>query len=321
MEEKLIQYIKGKITSVGEVDEILGWIEASEANQKKYNELKNLWVLTGLEKAEEHHQQKFFTPRGFGNVRTIRSLLKYAAVFLVAFLTGALCLYFIGQKQFSQLSGVYNEIHVPNGEKSNITLYDGTKVWLNSGTTFKYPVAFSKGERDVFVEGEAFFEVAKDRKKPFIVHAGEVNVRVLGTRFNVYCYPEEDILHTTLEKGAVDIFLRSGPNKKFSLKPGEQFEYSKSAKAPHLFKVNTRLYTSWKENILRFENAPLSEIFKKMERWYDVKFVVDKNLDVSECYTTSIKTESLREMLEVLSLTTDMKYEINENIVRINKPK
>lgn len=322
MEEKLIQYIKGKITSHIEVREILDWIEASEANQGKYNELKNLWVLTGLKEVKPQYSRKFFANKVSAKqsqVWPLHSFLKYAAVFVFAFLIGAGALYFIGQKQISQLSEVYNEIKVPNGEKSTITLYDGTKVWLNSGTTFKYPVAFNARQRNVFVEGEAYFEVAKNKKKPFIVHAGEIEVLVLGTKFNVYSYPDDDLLYTTLEEGSVNILL-SGLNKKFKLSPGEQFEFSKQSKTPKLFKVDTELYTSWKENILRFENVPLSEILKKMERWYDVKIMVDGNLDTSERYTTTIKTESLREMLQVLSLTSDMKYEINEDIVEISKP-
>ncbi len=321
MEEKLMQYIQGTILSADEVRDILDWIDASELNQKRYNELKNLWVLTGLKEVKPQHSQKFFENGNSAKLVSIKpllSILKYAAVFIFAFLIGALSLYFTGQKQINQLSEEYNEILVPNGEKSVVTLYDGTKVWLNSGTTFKYPVVFNGRQRNVFVEGEAYFEVAKDERKPFNVHAGAIDVLVLGTKFNVYSYPEDDIF-ITLEEGSVNIFL-SGLNKKFELSPGEQFEFSKQSKTPKLFKVDTELYTSWKENILRFENAPLSEILKKMERWYDVKIVVDENLDISERYTTTIKTESLREMLQVLSLTSDMKYEINETIVKISKP-
>jgi len=320
MEEKIIQYIRGRIKSEEEMCEILDWIEASEENQKKYSEMKNLWVLTGLKKVKEIQHQKFFTKKS-GEVKetSIRLWLKYAAVFAIAFLAGSLSLYFIGQKQLNHLSEVYNEIQIPNGEKSSITLYDGTKVWLNSGTTFKYPVAFNGGKRNVFIEGEAYFEVAKNKKKPFVIHTGEMDILVLGTKFNVYAYPEDDMLYTTLEEGSVNISLPA-IDKKFNLKPGEQFEYSKSAKLPQLINVDTRLYTSWKENILRFENASLAEVFKKMERWYDVKIIVDKNLDTSERYTITIKTESLREMLKVLSLTTNMKYEIKEDMVKISKP-
>ena len=318
MDEKIIQYVKGNITSGDEVKEILDWIEASEANQKKYNEIKNIWVLSGLQKVRSNNQSKFFKGRTIPLYIT-RTAIRYAAVFIIAFITGAISLYFWEQKPSNNLAEVYNEIKVPNGEKSTLYLYDGTKIWLNSGTRFRYPVAFSKDKRNVFVDGEAYFEVAKDKNRPFIVHAKEMNIKVLGTRFNVYSYSDDESSSTTLEEGSIDVVV-AGTGKKVRLQPGEQLKYSKTSGKETVSKVDTRLYTSWRENILRFENAPLSEILKKMERWYDVKIVVDKNLDTNERYTTAIKTESLREMLNVLSLTTEMKYEIDENIVKISKP-
>lgn len=318
MEEKIIQYINGNITSGDEVREILDWIEASEANQGKYNEIKNIWVLSGLQKVQSVNQQKFFSEKTI-QLNLVKTAVKYAAVFILAFIAGAISLYFWEQKPYNQLAEVYNEIQVPNGEKSNITLYDGTKVWLNSGTIFKYPAVFNGNKRNVFVDGEAYFEVAKDKANPFIVSSGSMEVKVTGTKFNVYSYPGEDMISATLEEGSVSIAMK-GSEKSYKLNPGEQFKFVKSTNTAHLLKVDTRLYTSWRDNILKFENAPLSEILKKMERWYDVKFVIDENLDTSERYTTSIKTESLREMLRVLSLTTEMKYEINENIVKISKP-
>ncbi|MDX9881546.1 MAG: DUF4974 domain-containing protein [Prolixibacteraceae bacterium] len=322
MEEKLIQYINGKLVPDKEIREVLDWIEASEANRETYNELKKLWILTGLINIEAQTSRKFFTHRNTSRVRKMQlfpAILKYAAVFLLAFLLGALTLYYVGQKQNGPFAGMYNEIQVPNGEKSTVTLYDGTKVWLNSGTTFRYPVSFTGKQRNVFIDGEAYFDVAKNMKQPFVVHAGEINVEVLGTRFNVYSYSDDDLFYTTLEEGAVNIST-TGSGKKFRLSPGEQFGFSKQTKTTKLYKVDTGLYTSWKENILRFDNAPLSEILKKMERWYDVRIVVADGLDTGERYTTTIKTESLREMLKVLSLTTNMNYEINEDMVRISKP-
>lgn len=318
MDEKIIQYVKGNITSGDEIKEILDWIEASEANQKRYNEIKNIWVLSGLQTVDPIDQSKFFRGKTV-HLNFVKTVLKYAAVFILAFIAGALSLYLLEQKPSAELANVYNEIQVPNGEKSNITLYDGTKVWLNSGTRFRYPATFSGHKRNVFVEGEAYFEVAKDKANPFIVNSGNMEVTVTGTRFNVYSYPDEDLFSATLEEGSVNVGMKSS-EKSYKLNPGEQFKYLKSTNTAHLLKVDTRLYSSWKENILRFENAPLAEILKKMERWYDVKFVIDENLNTSERYTTSIKTESLREMLKVLSLTTEMKYEINENIVKISKP-
>ena len=322
MEEKrIVDYIQGRPVPETELAELLDWIEASDENQKRYNELKKLWVLTGLSKVNEENPQKFFAQSKRSKTVIFnfsQPWLKYAAIFLLAFITGAVSISFFKQNNSNLYTDVYNEIHVPNGEKSQITLYDGTQVWLNSGTTLRYPVVFNGGERNVYIDGEAFFDVAKDKKNPFFVNASDMKVKVLGTRFNVYAYHEEQILHTTLEEGLVDISI-SGSNKIISLNPGDQIAFAKDSRTYELQQVDTDLYTSWKENMLRFENSELGEILKKMERWYDVKMKIDQRMDTSERYTFTIHTESLREMLEALSITSNINYEIENEIVRITK--
>ena len=318
-EKRIIDYIQGIPIQEDELTEVLDWIEASEANQKKYNELKKLWVITGLNKVNASDSRKFFTPSDqVGTIKTpfTQQVLKYAAIVVLAFITGAFSFFLLNKGNTPQLANLYNEIHVPNGEKSMITLYDGTEVWLNSGTTLKYPVVFNKRERNVFINGEAYFDVVNDKKKPFYVNAGKMRVKVLGTRFNVYAYQEENILHTTLEEGLVDISI-AGSKKSIKLKPGQQMSYLTATREYELTKVDTELFTSWKENRLRFENAELAEILKKMERWYDVKVNIDENVDISSRYTITIKTESLREILDVLSLTTHMNYKIKNDEVKI----
>jgi len=319
-EEKLISYIKGEVHSEGEIVEILDWIESSGENQKKYNQLKNLWVISGLDYPSDIEipvfsfsgEQILMQPALF------KSLLKYAAVFVFAFLFGSLSFYFFNKNRSSELSSFYNTIEVPNGERSQILLYDGTKVWLNSGTKFKYPIVFDDKTRDVFIEGEAYFDVAKDKKHPFIVNAGRLKVEVLGTRFNVCAYPEDGNLFATLEEGAVNATNTENGNK-VTLKPGEQVILNCSTNGLKSQKVNTELYTSWKENLLRFDNATFEELIKKMERWYDIKITVDPSVNTTERYTMTIKTESLREMLALISKTTKINYEIKINSVLIKK--
>lgn len=320
-EEKLIGYIRGDITSEVEIVEILDWIEASADNQNKYNQLKNLWVSTGLDHPVEIEIPSFSYPepnRIELRSNLFSSILKYAAVFILAFALGTLSLFFVNRSQNEKLSSIYNTIEVPNGEKSQILLYDGTRVWLNSGTKFKYPVAFSRNTRDVFIEGEAFFDVAKDKRHPFVVNAGRLKVKVLGTRFNVCAYPEDGEFFTTLEKGSVNASNDSGDQ--VTLKPGEQVILNCKTDGLTYHKVNTDLYTSWKENLLKFDDATFDEVIKKMERWYDIKITVDPAVNTKERFTMTIKTESLREMLALVSKTTKINYEIKVNSVLIKKP-
>lgn len=321
-EEKLIGYIRGEITSEVETIEILDWIESSPENQNTYTQLKNLWVVTGLDHPDQISIPAFYFPKAKQNLfqnSLFGSLLKYAAVFILAFVMGSLSLYFINRNVNNELYSLYNTIDVPYGERSQITLYDGTKVWLNSGTKFKYPVAFSRNTRDIYIEGEAYFDVAKDAKHPFVVNAGQLKVEVLGTRFNVYAYPEDNEFSATLEEGAINA-MNSANGKSIKLNTGEQVILNRESNGFKHLRVDTKLYTSWKENLLKFEDAPFDEVIKKMERWYDVKITVDSSINAKERYTMTIKTESLREMLQVVSKTTKMNYEIKENTVLIKKP-
>ena len=321
-EEKLIGYIKGEITSEFEIVEILDWIESSTVNQKKYSQLKNLWVVTGLDHPENVEIPDFSFP--LYQQKSIQrdllgSLLKYAAVFLLAFLMGSLTLYFIARSDHNALSAKYNTIDVPYGERSQITLYDGTKVWLNSGTKLKYPVVFSPNSREVMIEGEAFFDVARDTKHPFIVNAGKLKVEVLGTHFDVCAYPDDNEFSTTLEEGSVNAI--NTENGKFAkLNPGEQVILNCETNGLKCQRVDVDLYTSWKENLLKFDDATFEEVIKKMERWYDVKITVAAGINTKERYTMTIKTESLREMLQLVSKTTKMNYEIKGSSVSIKKP-
>ena len=319
-EESLIHYIKGDKISDQELIEILDWIELSKENLAKYNELKNLWVISGLDRAEADYSQKA-TKKAIHISRfsVAHSIWRYAAIFIFAFLFGAGSLYYLNRIHSNQLSEVYNEIQVPKGEKSSITLYDGTKVWLNSGTTLKYPVVFSNNLRKVYLVGEAYFDVAKNKNQPFIVNADKIDIEVLGTRFDVCAYPGDKEYLVTLEEGSVH--ARSVKNNsQVILSPGEQGVFSIKTNTITRTQVNTALYSSWKENLLHLEDAELGEVIKKMERWYGIDIEIDKSFDPQEKYNLTIKTESLREMLKLLSKTTPMEYEIYEDKVMITRP-
>ncbi|MGQ8335007.1 FecR family protein [Sunxiuqinia sp. A32] len=244
-------------------------------------------------------------------------LIKIAAVFVLAFLLGAGTLFIVNQSS-NNYSEIYTEVNVPFGEKSEITLYDGTTVWLNSGTKLRFPVVFNSNIRKVYVEGEAFFDVAKNKKKPFVVVTGDYGVEVLGTRFNICAYPQDNEYYATLEEGKIKAYNLTS-SKMTELNPSEQAVINLQTKNINLRKVNPELYTSWKDNILRFEDAEFSDLIKKMERWYDVKIEVKDIESYTKKYNMSIKTESLREMLKLISLTTPINYEINENKVFITR--
>lgn len=317
-ENKLLRYIQGESVSDPELTEILDWIESSKENSEQFESLKRLWVLSGITQVKADNSLRFFPPRTkmlfpFRNSQ----LMKYAAIFILAFFTGLSSFYFY--THFSNTQLAYNEIQVPDGQKSMITLYDGTKVWLNSGTTFRYPATFSRNERKVFLSGEGFFDVAENTACPFIVNAHHLNVKVLGTRFNVDAYEENTEVKVTLERGKVIAQAENSANG-ITLSPGEQAVFRNNTNELSKKDVDTELYSSWKENLLRFQDTPLSEVIVKMEHWYGVQIELDQNINPNDKFTMAIKTESLREMLNLISKTTLITYEINGDKVLIKRP-
>lgn len=209
----------------------------------------------------------------------------------------------------------YAEIKAAKGSRVQFTLPDGSTGYLNGGSTLKYATSFLK-DRKISLAGEVFLDVAKDRKHPFTVQTKFADVQVYGTKFDVCDYDTDNEVSTTLEEGSVKVY-----NKKLNtysmLDPGEQNVISKADGNMQTSPVNTELFTSWKSEILRFNNSTFDEVVKMMERWYGVKIILDKSLKYSENYTFTVKTESLKEVLQLLSLTTPMNFKIDNDTVMI----
>ncbi len=211
----------------------------------------------------------------------------------------------------------YSELTAPKGSRIQFVLPDGSTGHLNSGSTIRYASNFSI-TRHIELSGEGYFDVKKNLQSPFIVKTKHAHVKVHGTSFDVCAYETEDKIITTLESGSVEII-----NKKTSastvLKPGQQNQFDKRSGKMQNLEVDTKLYTSWKDELLRFDNAPFDEVVKKMERWYGVKIILDEKLQDSENFTMTIKTESLRETLQLLQFTTPMTYKIENDMVYIKQ--
>ena len=208
----------------------------------------------------------------------------------------------------------FTEIIAPKGEKAQFVLPDGSSGYLNSGSTLKYTYPFRKN-RLVELKGEGYFNVIHD-KNTFTVQVQKMKVEVHGTRFNVCAYDDDPDVVTTLEEGSVSV-VRDMDGERLTVQPGQQVVYNKSDNQIISKNVDVDLYVSWKDNMLRFQNAPFADVVKKMERWYDVRIVLDDQLKYTQRYTMTIKTESLREMLDLMIVTTPMKYKIKEDIVYI----
>jgi len=167
----------------------------------------------------------------------------------------------------------YNTLTIPRGGEFFLQLADGTKVWLNSETVLRYPVQFAGNERKVELTGEAFFEVSRNEKMPFLVESGAQVIKVLGTEFNISSYTENPLIYTTLVKGSVEIFIKNNPEIRQKLVPNEQSAVNKTDS--HIFKrkVEPYQYIAWKDGRFVFEDQNLGEIMQTLSKWYNVHIV------------------------------------------------
>ncbi len=290
--------------------------------QKAVFILKGFYSIQEAEISEDRIQElwsRINQPRSVRMRIFSKVVLQYAAVFVFALLIGAMGYRFVDTLRDRQ-AVAFNEITIPYGERSVIALYDGTKVWLNSGTKLRFPTSFSSNERRIFLDGEAYFDVSKKIDgQPFVVSTPSMDIQVFGTQFNVNAYVDDNQVTVTLEEGKI-VATNNQTKMKTELQPGDQLSLNVSTGQENKRIVDTELFTSWKENLLRFQDATFTEVIQKMERWYDVKITVQKDMHVTKLYTMTIKTESLREMLSLLTYTTSMKYEIDQNQVFISRP-
>jgi ferric-dicitrate binding protein FerR (iron transport regulator) len=203
----------------------------------------------------------------------------------------------------------------PKGEKSKLILPDNTVVWLNSGSKLSYSNFGNNGLRKVELEGEAFFDVAKDKQHPFIVITKDYDVKVLGTKFNVRSYSNENTSETVLEEGSVEITLQSG--EKYMLSPG-QMAVAGEKTALNISNVSVINKICWKNNILKLNNTPVKDMVPMLERWYGVHIdVTDMSRVADKRFTMTIKTESLQEVLQLMKYVTPIKYSVNGDNVKI----
>jgi hypothetical protein len=215
----------------------------------------------------------------------------------------------------------YNTINVPNGKRFDIILSDGTHVYLNAGSSLKYPVEFmNEGERKVFLNGEAYFDVSSDKKHPFIVDVNNMNVQALGTEFNISSYPEDSSINTILVEGSVRIFNDKMIKTQSSviLEPGYKAEWKKETKTIFVEKVDTKIYTGWLNNKLIFKNSQFKNIIQKLERHYNVT-IINKNKKLDKQYfDATFDVETIAQVLNSFKESYNIDYTIENDQIIIN---
>jgi transmembrane sensor len=223
----------------------------------------------------------------------------------------------------------YNEIIVPLGEKAQIILSDGSHVWINSASKLRYPVMFGETSRDVTLEGEAFFDVVKKHGKTFVVNTRDVKVNVLGTAFNVKCYPGDDKTQTIVVRGEVKVEDIHGDQKAIIIKPNEmatlQGRIMPDQTTSHLNlitvrKVDPESLVSWKDQLLVFNGESFEDLTIKMERWFNVRIKIDDMELKTERYSGKfVHNETVYQVLEAIKITTPIVYKVEKDTIVISK--
>lgn len=211
---------------------------------------------------------------------------------------------------------VYNTLSIPVGGFYQLSLSDGTKVWLNSMTKLRYPVTFEGEQRNVYLTGEAYFDVAKDAEHPFVVNVEGMEVKVYGTRFNVNTL-EEGVVQTVLERGKVSVkALKTG--EEVMLKPDDMAEFYKESGMVKVGKVDPFTYTAWKDGKFVFENATIETIMSRLGRWYDIKVFYGDEQVKNQTFTGIITRHSnVKDLLYLIGETAMVQFDQKDNVVTV----
>ena len=306
-DELLIAYFKGEVSDE-EAQQITEWIEAKIEHQRYYQQLCRLfevsyWIEDIPEQTEVAFPKK---TKALPWKHYVISFMKVAAIFVLGF-----ALHFFLNWQKTTHHELQHQIHVPTGQHVEIMLADGSKVWLNSGSTLTFPSKFNGKKRMVELDGEGFFEVKSDKEHPFIVSTSKYQVKAVGTSFNVYDYQDSPQFEAALLNGKVEVTTNAKKSSAVILTPNQR-----AALCQGVLKVkpieNTNNYL-WRKGILYF-NEPLLEVFDKLQEYYDVEFQIrNTSLTRKSPYCTGKfrAKDGLEHIIRVLKETNHFDYQID----------
>lgn len=308
--EDLIQFIRGSEDKSFQ-QSVINWVKASPENRSYYNRVKaeyvsNFQIDQSLDIDKEFDRFLLRKEKGFNP----SLFLRIAAVITIALLVGGG--WFFMERDLSSIPLASYEAQPSLMEE--ITLPDGSKVSLNSGSIIEIAHEFNKSNREVYLEGEAFFEVERDTARPFIVKTeSNLQVRVMGTSFNVKSYKSDHTIETTLVSGKVELIQNNKKQHVIALSPNQKATFHKAEDKINIDQVSTAEIISWKEGVLIFDNEPVQNVLNNLERWYDVEIrIKDKEINT---YTFSGKVErktKIEEVLELIEASSPVKYQYNE---------
>lgn len=299
------------------------WISLSDENRQKFDVYEKLWKRSGQlvlsnsidVEASLLKTKKRIPEFAFKN-KSSYSNLRVAAVLILAMALGFLFNYLLGANQLISGSSeiVYQEVKASYGTRTKLLLADSTTVWLNSGSTLRFPFNFDNaGERVVELDGEGYFEVTKNESKPFIVNTSNLDVKVYGTSFNVSAYAEYDTMELALVEGKVSLVQGDNKDRKelMVLKPNDVVECNVvEKKLSRSSEAKISKYTAWKDGKIIFYGDHIEKVVSRLEKWYNVDIEIGDRELQDYRFTATFNDESLEQVLKLLSLSSPMEYKI-----------
>lgn len=316
----IARYLDGNI-SPDEEEFLLEWLKADKKNRKLFMELRDIWLFSRVPLEKELVEQSFdkFAKRVRMNKvlperKGLHPALRWVASIAALLIIGIGSFYLInhtGKVRYVEVPQTYCKVIMPEKCKGTVVLPDSSVVWLNAGSTLIYPERFAADSRNVKLTGEGYFEVKKNPSAPFHVEARQMLVTVLGTTFNVRSYENEEIVETVLLTGSVNVKMND--EKVYQLAPNQRIALNLKEQSVDITTVVGTDYNIWKEDRLRFENAPLGEVINKLEKWYGIEMACPEGLRRNVRLSLTVRNETVGEIMKMISLIVPVKYTIHPN--------
>lgn len=312
-------FLSGNATD-GERRELEEWVKQSPDNNRYFQEMRNVWqamnpAFNPSEINVFEAEKNILANIAATERNVVRVVLLYwqriAAIIVIPLLL--LCTYFYLNKNSSQYNAIeYQEVKSPHGTFSEVCLPDGTHVWLNGGSSLRYPLVFRKGEREVFLKGEGYFEVEADKENPFVVETGRITLRATGTAFNIEAYNNDSITAVTMVKGKVDVAF--GNSSPVAMIPGERASFNNLTKQCLIAKTDPYKWYAWKDGLMIFRDDPLSYVFKRLGQTFNVNIDLRDTTLANAPYRATFEYESLDEILRLLKMSAPLSFKQNKRV-------
>lgn len=322
-DRNIIDKVIAESASKEEAVEVIDWFSSTVEGQQCLSDMldRDAYLMEN-----EPEPGKSFTPvqsdqlykrieKNIYQKRIRKNSLRVAAVLLPLLLLSGLAFYLNRQTDlFSQ--AIYSEVYVPKGEDARIFFQDGTEVFLNADTRIRYPNKFGLRKREIYLDGEAYFNVASNRNRPFVVRAQHTETEVLGTSFNVRAYGNSNTIEVVLDEGRTSFHVHENS---YPMLPGQKIEYDKSTGKTTLRNlINPSNASLWKKNILHFYDTPLADVIKELERRFNVQFDVQNEAALNYSYTLTTKQPDIENVLKELQKISPVKFKVKGDTVTVS---